>query len=103
MSVTLLKGYSPESQVLVPQLMACFLLFSLLFVFVCLFTFILVVVCFVCWLVILLFIISFYCILYLLLFRFISFTQAVLNAEILLLDELQLVAKGQEDAFTLHV
>ena len=38
-----------------------------------------------------------------LLFRFIAFGQAVLNAEILLLSELQLVAKGQEDAFTLHV
>ena len=36
-------------------------------------------------------------------FRFIAFAQAVLNAEIFLLSELQLVAKGQEDAFTLHV
>ena len=35
--------------------------------------------------------------------RFIAFAQAVLNAEIFLLDELQLVAKGQEDDFTLHV
>ena len=36
----------------------------------------------------------------LLLCRFIAFAQAVLNAEILFLGELQLVAKGQED--TLH-
>ena len=36
-------------------------------------------------------------------FRFIAFAQAVLNAEIFLLGELQLVAKGQEDAFNLHV
>ena len=35
--------------------------------------------------------------------RFIAFTQAVLNADIFLLGELQIVAKGQEDAFTLHV
>ena len=34
---------------------------------------------------------------------FIAFAQAVLNAEIFLLGELQLVAKGQEDAFTLHI
>ena len=39
----------------------------------------------------------------LLLLRFIAFAQAVLNVEIFLLGELQLVAKGQEDAFTLHV
>ena len=39
----------------------------------------------------------------LLLYRFIAFAQAVLNAEIFLLGELQLVAKDQEDAFTLHV
>ena len=39
----------------------------------------------------------------LLLCHFIVFTQAVLNAEIFLLGELQLVAKGQEGAFTLHV
>ena len=36
----------------------------------------------------------------LLLCHFIAFAQAVLNAEIVLLGELQLVAKGQED--TLH-
>ena len=34
---------------------------------------------------------------------FIAFAQAVLNAKIFLLGELQLVAKGQEDAFTLPV
>ena len=34
---------------------------------------------------------------------FLAFAQAVINAEIFLLGELQLVAKGQEDAFTLHV
>ena len=34
---------------------------------------------------------------------FIAFAQEVLNAEIFLLGELQLVAKDQEDAFTLHV
>ena len=39
----------------------------------------------------------------LLLCRFIAFAQAALNAEIFLLGELQLVAKDQEDAFTLHV
>ena len=39
----------------------------------------------------------------LLLCRFIAFAQAVLNAEIFLLGELQQVAKDQEDAFTLHV
>ena len=39
----------------------------------------------------------------LLLCPFIVFAQAVLNAEIFLLGELQLVAKGQEDAFTLYV
>ena len=39
----------------------------------------------------------------LLLCCFIAFAQPVLNAEIFLLGELQLVAKGQEDAFTLHV
>ena len=32
-----------------------------------------------------------------------AFAQAVLYAEISLLGELQLVAKGQEDTFTLHV
>ena len=37
------------------------------------------------------------------LFRFIALAQAVFNAEIFLLGELQLVAKGQEDAMTLHV
>ena len=42
-------------------------------------------------------------ILSLLLCFFIAFAQAVLNAEVFLLRELQLVAKGQEDAFTLHV
>ena len=36
-------------------------------------------------------------------FPFIAFAQIVLNAEIFFLGELQLVAKGQEDAFTLHV
>ena len=35
--------------------------------------------------------------------RFVAFAKAVLNAEIFLLGELQLVAKDQEDAFTLHV
>ena len=40
---------------------------------------------------------------FLTLFRFIALAQAVLNAEIFLLGELQLVAKGQEDAMTLHV
>ena len=39
----------------------------------------------------------------LLLCRFIAFAQAALNGEIFLLGELQLVAKDQEDAFTLHV
>ena len=39
----------------------------------------------------------------LLLCRFIAFAQAVLNADIFLLGELQLVDHGQEDAFTLHV
>ena len=39
----------------------------------------------------------------LLLFRFIALAQAALNAEIFLLGGLQLVAKGQEDAFILHV
>ena len=39
-------------------------------------------------------------VLLLLLCHFIAFAQAVLNAEIVLLGELQLVAKGQED--TLH-
>ena len=39
----------------------------------------------------------------LLLRRFIAFAQAVLNAKIFLLGELQLVAKGLEDAFTLPV
>ena len=39
----------------------------------------------------------------LLLFRFITFAQAVLNAKIFLMGEPQLVAKGQEDAFTLHI
>ena len=39
----------------------------------------------------------------LLLFRFIAFGEAVLYAEMFLLGRLQLVAKGQEDAFTLHV
>ena len=39
----------------------------------------------------------------LLLSRFIAFDQAILNAETFLLGELQLVAKGQEDAFILHV
>ena len=34
---------------------------------------------------------------------FLAFAQAVINAEIFLLGELQLVAKGQEDAFTVHV
>ena len=34
---------------------------------------------------------------------FYSFREAVLNADIFLLGELHLVAKGQEDAFTLHV
>ena len=42
-------------------------------------------------------------VLLLLLRRFIAFAQAVLNAKIFLLGELQLTAKGQEDAFTLHV
>ena len=37
-----------------------------------------------------------------LLFRFIAFAQAVLNAKIFLLGELQL-AKGQEDAFNVNV
>ena len=40
---------------------------------------------------------------FLTLFRFIALAQAVLNAEMFLLGELQLVAKGQEDAMTLHV
>ena len=35
--------------------------------------------------------------------RFIAFAQEVLNGKIFLLGELQLVAKDQEDAFTLHV
>ena len=35
--------------------------------------------------------------------RFIAFAQAVLNAKIFLFSELQLVSKGPEDAFTLHV
>ena len=35
--------------------------------------------------------------------HFIVFTQAILNGEIFLLGELQLAAKGQEDAFILHV
>ena len=35
--------------------------------------------------------------------RFIASSQTVLNTEIFLLGKLQLVAKGQEDAFTLHV
>ena len=39
----------------------------------------------------------------LLLLRLIAFAQVFLNAEIFLLGELQLIAKGQEDAFTLHV
>ena len=39
----------------------------------------------------------------LLLSRSIAFIQAVFNANILLLGELQLVDEGQEDAFTLHV
>ena len=39
----------------------------------------------------------------LLLFRFIAFGEAVLYAEMFLLGGLQLVAKGQKDAFTLHV
>ena len=39
----------------------------------------------------------------LLLYLFIAFAQAVLNSEIFFLGELQLVAKGQEDAFTLHI
>ena len=39
----------------------------------------------------------------LLLFGFIAFAQAVFNAKIFLLGELQLVTKGREDAFTLHV
>ena len=39
----------------------------------------------------------------LLLCPFIAFAQAVLNAEIFFLGELQLVSEGQEDAFTLHV
>ena len=42
-------------------------------------------------------------VLLLLLRRFIAFAQAVLNAKIFLLGELQLVAKGLEDAFTLPV
>ena len=41
--------------------------------------------------------------LFLLLRRFIAFAQADLNAKIFLLGELQLVAKGLEDAFTLPV
>ena len=36
-------------------------------------------------------------------FPFIALAKAVHNAEIFFLGELQLVAKGQEDAFTLHV
>ena len=36
-------------------------------------------------------------------FPFIAFTQAVPNAKIFLLGELQLVVKGQGDVFTLHV
>ena len=39
----------------------------------------------------------------LLLCHFISFAQTVLNAEIFPSGEVQLVAKGQEDAFTLPV
>ena len=39
----------------------------------------------------------------LLLCRFIAFALAVINAEIFFLGELQLAAKGQEDAFTVHV
>ena len=35
--------------------------------------------------------------------RFIAFALAVINAEIFFLGELQLAAKGQEDAFTVHV
>ena len=46
---------------------------------------------------------STYSFLLLLLFHFIAFAQAVLNAEIFLLGDLQLVAKDQEDAFILHV
>ena len=38
----------------------------------------------------------------LLLWRFVAFAKAVFNAKIFLLGELQLVTKGQEDAFTLH-
>ena len=39
----------------------------------------------------------------LLLCRSIAFALAVINAEIFFLGELQLAAKGQEDAFTVHV
>ena len=39
----------------------------------------------------------------LLFYLVIAFSQAVFNTEIFLLGELQLVAKGQEDAFILHV
>ena len=39
----------------------------------------------------------------LLLCHFIAFAQAVLKVEVFLLGELQLVAKGQEDTFILHV
>ena len=38
-----------------------------------------------------------------LLCRFITLAQTVLNTEILLLDDLRLVAKVQQDAFNLHV
>ena len=34
---------------------------------------------------------------------YVVFAQAVLNTEIFFLGELQLVAKNQEDAFTLHI
>ena len=39
----------------------------------------------------------------LLLCRSIAFALAVINTEIFFLGELQLAAKGQEDAFTVHV
>ena len=51
----------------------------------------------------LLLLLLFLSLLLLLLFHFIAFAQAGLNAKIFLLGKLQLVAKGQEDAFTLYV
>ena len=57
----------------------------------------------ICGLLLLLLLLLSLSLLLLLLCHFISFAQTVLNAEIFPSGEVQLVAKGQEDAFTLPV